>query len=261
MLMQVNSMNFVCASWRTDAEPAERDNDLDRRRVSALTFIEQSGEKYRKLALTMPKKFDTNPLDPEFPEKVKGASTGHYDAPPKTAFSTAEFPTSPPPSITEDETRRFNEMDFQAYSYVPPQPIVLHQPTALADMNRASERKETKTGLPEKWLIGLPYIPFTLGLVAGLILLLLIPKEENKVRFHAAQGLAAHVAILIVTMVLGIVDNFTEVASIGSFIFTIVTTILLVIFAIKAFKGKPVHIESIDDLTNWLEEKIGPIKT
>jgi hypothetical protein len=39
-----------------------------------------------------------------------------------------------------------------------------------------------------------------------------------------------------------------------------VTTIMLIAFAIKAWKGKPVHIETVDDLTNWLEEKIGPIK-
>ena len=208
----------------------------------------------------MPKRFDTNPLDPEFPEKAKAASAGRYDAPTKTPFSTSEFPKGDPPiSITEDETRRFSESDFQAYSYVPPQPVTVYQPAGLADMNRASERKEVKTGLPEKWLVGLPYVPFSLGLVAGLVLLLIIPKEENKVRFHAAQGLAAHVAILIVTMILGIIDNFTDVARIGSLIFTMVTTIMLVVFAIKAWKGKPVHIESIDDLTNWLEEKIGPV--
>jgi uncharacterized membrane protein len=206
----------------------------------------------------MPKKFDTNPLDPDFPEKAKAAGAGRYDAPPKTQFSTAEFPIAPS-SITEDETRRFNEADFQAYSYVPPQPVAVYQPTGLVDMNRASERKEAKTGLPEKWLIGLPYIPFTIGLVAGLILLLIIPKEENKVRFHAAQGLAAHVGILIVTTILGILGNVVSLAEVGSVIFTVVTTIMLIIFAIKAWTGKPVHIESVDELTNWLEEKIGPI--
>ena len=128
-------------------------------------------------------------------------------------------------------------------------------------MNRASERKIAKTGMPEKWLIGLPYLPFTIGLVAGLILLLIIPKQETKVRFHAAQGLAAHVGILIVTSILSIVSNVTDLAEVGSLIFAIVTTIMLIVFAIKAWKGKPVHIESVDDLTNWLEEKIGPIKS
>ena len=208
----------------------------------------------------MPKKFDTNPLDPDFPEKAKAASAEGYEAPPKTPYSTAEFPT-PPASITEEETRRFSDADFHAYSYSTPQPVAVYQTQGLADMNRASERKIAKTGLPEKWLIGLPYIPFSIGLVAGLILLLIIPKEENKVRFHAAQGLAAHVGILIVTTILGIVGNVTDLADVGNGIFQLVTTIMLVIFAIKAWKGKPVHIESVDELTNWLEEKIGPLKT
>lgn len=128
-------------------------------------------------------------------------------------------------------------------------------------MNSASDRKVAKVGLPEKWLIALPYLPFSIGLVAGLIQLLVIPKEETKVRFHAAQGLAAHVGILIVMAIFGIVDNVTNLADVGSFIFGTVTTVMLIVFAIKAWKGKPVHIETVDDLTNWLEEKIGPIKS
>jgi uncharacterized membrane protein len=208
----------------------------------------------------MPKKFDTNPLDPDFPEKATAAAAGRDTAPGRTAFSTSEFPASPP-SVTEEETRRFSDADFQAYSYQASQPIAPYPASGLADMNRASERVVAKTGVPEKWLIGLPYLPFTIGLVAGLILLLVIPKEEAKVRFHAAQGLAAHVGILIVTTILGIVGNVTDVAEIGNFIFTIVTTIMLIVFAIKAWTGKPVHIETVDDLTSWLEEKIGPIKS
>lgn len=58
---------------------------------------------------------------------------------------------------------------------------------------------------------------------------MIIPKEETKVRFHAAQGLAAHVGILIVTTILGIVGNVTDLANIGSGIFTAVTTVMLII--------------------------------
>lgn len=224
----------------------------------------------------MPKKFDTNPLDPDFPEKAKAAAQtnqdveayrapGGYGAPPNSPYSTSEFPVRPtaPPSVTEDETQRFSEAQFNAYAFQGGQVPAAYQAaqaSPFADMNRAGERKETKTGIPEKWLIGIPYIPFTIGLIAGLILLLVIPKEENKVRFHAAQGLAAHVGILIITTILGIVGNVTDIAGVGSTIFTIVTTVMLVIFAIKAWSGKPVHIQAVDDLTNWLEEKIGPVK-
>jgi hypothetical protein len=33
---------------------------------------------------------------------------------------------------------------------------------------------------------------------------------------------------------------------------------MLFIFAWKAWKGQPVHIESVEPLTNWLEDKISP---
>jgi uncharacterized membrane protein len=213
----------------------------------------------------MSKKFDTNPLDPEFPEKAKAAAaetadqSGVYTAPQRTPYSTSEFPTRPP-SVTEDETRRLEEAQFNSYAFQGGQPPAAYRPAYMADMNRASDRKVGKTGIAEKWLIGLPYLPFWLGWVAGLVLLLLMPKEENKVRFHAAQGFAAHIAIFIVTMILSIVGNITD-QNFGSFLFGLVTTILMIVWAIKAWKGKPVHIEVIDDLTNWLEDKIGPVKS
>ena len=212
----------------------------------------------------MPKKFDTNPLDPDFPEKAKAAAhtaeqSGDYTAPQRTPFSTAEFPTRPG-SITEEETRRLGEAEFNMYAFQGAQPPVAYQRATMASMNRASDRKVAKTGVSEKWLIGLPYLPFWIGLVAGLVLLLVIPKDENKVRFHAAQGFAAHIAVMIVSAILGIVGNITD-SNFGSFIFGAVTTVMMIIFAIKAWKGKPVHIEILDDLTNWFEDKIGPIKS
>src|SRR5690606_31839652 len=134
----------------------------------------------------------------------------------------------------EDETRRFEESEFHAYSFSagPSQTAYASPQAAAADV--LSERKVANTGIAEKWLIGLPYLPFTIGLIAGLVLLFLLPKEENKVRFHAAQGLAAHVGILIVTSILGIVGNMVPFADAGSTIFTIVTTVFLGIFAFKA---------------------------
>lgn len=216
------------------------------------------------MMLTMPKKFDTNPLDPDFPEKAMAAANtspaSDYAAPQMSPFRTAEFPTVPS-SVTEEETRRFEGARLNSYAFQGGNLPVAYQPTNFTDLSAASERKVAKTGMPEKWLIGLPYLPFYTGLVAGLILLLVIPKEEAKVRFHAAQGLAANVGILIVTTILGVVGNATDLADIGNMIFQAITAIMLIIFAIRAWRGKPVHIESVDDLTNWLEEKIGPIKS
>lgn len=200
------------------------------------------------------KKFDTNPLDPDFPERVREAETV---ALPKNDYQTAEFQ----PSVTEDETRRFNNADFNAYQspfngqnvpagarttplYTPPTGNI--------------SRKVERIGLPENILTALPYIPWYIGLIAGLVILFIAPKSETKVRFHAAQGLAAHLAILLVSAILSAVGNVTDIADVGNFIFQIVTTIMLIIFTVKAWQGKPIHIESVDDLTNWLEDIIKP---
>lgn len=215
----------------------------------------------RNTNFDMAKKYDTNPLDPEFPEK---AAENAFVPASESPFRTAEYPiNTAPPSVTEDETRRFADFDVPVYGgyQTSALPETVTAPTTFSDLGRASDRKVAKTGVPEKWLIGLPYLPFSIGLVAGLIQLLVIPKEETKVRFHAAQGLAAHIAILVITAILGGAGRIADFASVGRSIFVAVTTIMLIIFAVKAWSGKPVHIETVEDLTNWFEEKIGPIKS
>ncbi len=199
-------------------------------------------------------KFDTNPLDPDFPEKVRETETVIL---PKNQFKTAEFP---PASVTEEQTRRFDEANFNAYQspFNGQQVPANYQPSNFAGMNRSSSRKIEKIGLPENILTALPYIPWFVGLLAGLLILLFVPKSETKARFHAAQGLAAHIGILLVTTILGFADNFFGLASVANVIFQIVTTIMLVVFAVKAWQGKPVHIESVDSLTEWLEDKVKP---
>ena len=199
------------------------------------------------------KKFDTNPLDPTFPETVKEKETVVL---PKIPYKTAEFP----PSVTEEETRRFEDVNFNAYQspYNGQNVPVNYKTTNLADMNKSSSRKVSKIGLPENILTALPYLPFFIGLISGLMILLFVPKSEAKVRFHAAQGLAAHIGILIVSTILSGVGNITDLADVGNWIFKFVTAIMLLIFAVKAWQGKPVHIESVDDLTEWFEDKIKP---
>ena len=208
----------------------------------------------------MATKYDTNPLDPEFPEKVREqVDSTHTQTLPYMGAETNALPYAAP---TEEQTRRFAEPDVRAYSAPYAQPYngqfvpTHYDPATPIAPDQSRTRKVEKVGLPENVMVALPYLPFSIGLVAGIIELLLVPRSEAKVRFHAAQGLAAHVAILIVTTILGVGDGITEIAGSGNGIFTVVTTVMLIIFAIKAWKGKPVHIESIDDLTNWLDEKI-----
>jgi len=205
----------------------------------------------------MPSKYDTNPLDPDFPEKAKAAAAAGQEtqALPYTDPQTNGFS---PATATEDPTRRFGNNDFSAYQqpyngqYVP----AAYQPGETVGMDRSRKRKVDKIGLPENVMVALPYLPFSIGLVAGALELLFVPRHEAKVRFHAAQGLAAHVGILLITTILGIIGEFAKMANLGSFIFTAVTTVFLIVFAVKAWKGRPIHIESIESLTNWFEEKI-----
>ena len=202
------------------------------------------------------KKFDTNPLDPTFPDRIREAETA---ALPKSDYETREFA---PSSITEEQTRRFENQDFNNFnSPFNGQNIPANfKTTQFANVNDANPRKVSKVGLPENILTAVPYIPWFVGMIAGILILLFVPKSETKARFHAAQGLAAHIGILLVTMILGFADNFIPLADAANGIFQVVTMVMLIIFAIKAFQGKPIHIESVDALTEWLEEKIKPQK-
>lgn len=208
----------------------------------------------------MSKKYDTNPLDPDFPEKVKETETVVLPTSNQKNGKTRKFADV---VDTEEQTRKFDEAEFNSYNSTFGQEgnyPANYQTSRLYTNteNNDSSRKVAKVGLPENILITLPYLPFSIGLIAGILELVFVPKSEAKVRFHAAQGLAAHLGIWLITAVLGIVDNFVPFAGEASGIFWIVTTVMLIIFAVKAWKGKPVHIESVDDLTNWLEDKVKP---
>ena len=199
----------------------------------------------------MPKKFDTNPLDPEFPAKVAEAQRD------ETAYKlSAETQNFPPNVMTEEQTRQFQNEQYQTM-FNPPnyQPPAVYHTTRFAEV-QPIDRKVEKIGLPENILIALPYLPWGIGLIAGLIQLLIVPRSEPKVRFHAAQGLALHIGIWIITAILGFAGMASDWADFGNGIFALAMTICSFYWAYKAYKGEPIHIEAVDDLTNWLEEKV-----
>lgn len=206
------------------------------------------------------KKFDTNPLDPKFPQRIAAAGKTARQKTQTLPVKEAETRKFEEPPETEERTRKFEEASFNAYQTpfnVQNTPINFQPPQAF-QMQPERNRKVARIGLPENILIALPYIPFFIGLIAGLLELFFVPKSEAKVRFHAAQGTAAHIAILVITTILAGIGNITDLGNLGNAIFKIVTTVMLIIFAVKAFQGKPIHIESVDELTNWLEDKIKP---
>ena len=204
------------------------------------------------------KKFDTNPLDPDFPKKVafEPQTQETQTLSQNGAAETNQFETA---TLTEEQdTRKFDEANFNQYQapYNGQNVPGPYQPPHAFYPPGSHNRKIAKTGLPENVLTTLPYIPY-IGWIPGVIELFIVPKSEAKVRFHAAQGLAAHVAIIVISAVLHSIGSLTG-AEFGNTLFHWVTNIMLIIFAVKAFQGKPIHIEAVDDLTNWLEDKIKP---
>ncbi len=207
------------------------------------------------------KKFDTNPLDPNFPEQVRDeeAETAGLQG---SNGVTTKFAD---PVETEEQTRKFNRAEFGEFesSFRDSGNHETNSPIPVYSAN-PEPKKNLSIGsisLPENILTMLPYIPFAfVGLIAGIVELIFIPKSEPKVRYHAAQGIAAHIAIWIVLTVLGFLGFASDAAGAIGTVFSIVTTIFLLVFAYKAWQGKPIHIETVQDLTDWLEDKIAPQK-
>ena len=166
------------------------------------------------------KKFDTNPLDPKFPERVKEKQKKDKK---RTAPLFGENGQTRPyaePTITEEQTRKFNEGDFGDYDPVFDESGQQSSPIYKPEPEQNRSLKIGNISLPENILTALPYIPFAfLGLVAGIIELIFIPRSEPKVRYHAAQAVAAHCAIWIITAILGTVSWASDFASTASFIF------------------------------------------
>lgn len=100
----------------------------------------------------------------------------------------------------------------------------------------------------------LPYAP-AIGLVASLIELFLVPKTEPKVRFHASQALALHLAILVVQTLFSVVGAITD-SSAGGSLFRAASVIFLIISMIRVWKGEPHYIAPLAEPAKWLEEKI-----
>ena len=162
---------------------------------------------------TKKSKYDTNPLDPDVErkaEEVWGELGGDADTASRwrdaRSRTTLANENARQNVYSEAPTRRYDNPPLEAPypsvfvppTYAPPtqyQPATKHlsgsgQPV-LPHRDRCSG-----IGIPEKWAMMLPYAPVTSASCASLLELFLVPRKEVRVRFHASQALALHIAIL-----------------------------------------------------------------
>jgi len=167
------------------------------------------------------------------------------------------FAPPPPKQSAAYQPPRAASMNIYQPPPVPPPNVYLPPPVPV--IRPAVSANVAGVNIPQRWANLLPYIPGHIGVVAAAIELLLIPRTETRARFHAAQGLALQLAILILTGVFGMVTLISG-SSFGSGLFGFAATIFLIVSMVRVWKGRPHHIVPLDEATKWLAEKIKPRK-
>jgi uncharacterized membrane protein len=222
-------------------------------------------------------KYDTNPLDPEFERKteevwgeggggaqtqqVKGATSDIGNAAQESARGNV---------YSEAPTRRYDspplESPYQSVfvppTYAPPVqyqpgPQVYQSPAQSPVSQRPTQRPVAGFGIPEKWAVVLPYTPLYIGLVFSLVELFLVPRKEVKVRFHASQALALHIAILMAQSIFGVISTLTD-SSFGGVLFKTFALVFLIISMVRVSRGEPHRIAPLADPAQWFNEHIEP---
>lgn len=224
---------------------------------------------------TKKSKYDTNPLDPDVERKAEDVwgELGGTTPTQQVGGATREVGNS-----SNEEARRnvYSEAPTRRYDNPPleaPYPSVFVPPTYSPPAQYQSRqnvyqgpnpgntvptsRSVLGIGLSEKWALMLPYAPFYIGLIVSLLELFLVPRNEVKVRFHASQALALHIAILIVHTLFGVISTITD-SSFGGTLFKLAAFIFLIISMIRVSKGEPHRIAPLAEPAQWFNEHIEP---
>jgi uncharacterized membrane protein len=225
-------------------------------------------------------KYDTDPLDPDF---VRRADETMASAKANATNVTEAQPSSkadedlPDPKLDEP-TRRFGEGFANSYPsvFVPPvyQPPAHQQNFTSFDADAQQHpaqpatpegfsgapltaRKVQKLGIAENVACVLPYAPFWIGVIAALAELFIVPRTETRTRFHAAQGLALQLVLIVGALAFQLIETLTG-SGLGGSLFWLASTIFLVVSMVRVWSGQPHHIAPLDDLTRRINEKIEP---
>ena len=233
---------------------------------------------------TKKSKYDTNPLDPEVERKAEeswGESAGGET---RQVQGTTRQVGDPPPAWTPDPnesgrrnvyseapTRRYDNPPLDAPypsvfvppTYAPPpaqyqQPHPPHPASVYQSPMEYSHpsRPVAGIGVAEKWALMMAYAPYV-GIVVSLLELFLVPRKEVKVRFHAAQALALHVALLVIgTIFSGI--SMIGGGDFGKVLFNVASSVFLVISMIRVWRGEPHTIAPLAEPGKWFNRHIDP---
>jgi uncharacterized membrane protein len=222
---------------------------------------------------TKKSKYDTNPLDPDVERKAEeswgdgggGASTQQVRGATRQVGNSADDDARQN-IYSEAPTRRYENPPLEAPypsvfvppTYSPPAHYQARQHVYQPPMSSTpTSRSVPGIGIPEKWALMLPYAPLYVGLVVSLIELFLVPRKEVQVRFHAAQALALHVAILIVHTIFSVIGAITD-SSLGGTFFKLAAFIFLVISMARVWKGEPHRIAPLEEPGKWFNRHIEP---
>jgi len=222
---------------------------------------------------TKKSKYDTNPLDPDVERKAEESwgEGGSGAATQQVGGATRQVGNPPNEEArqnvySEAPTRRYDNPPLDAPypsvfvppTYSPPTPYQARQNIYQPPVSNApTSRSVLGIGISEKWALTLPYAPLYIGLVVSLIELFLVPRKEVQVRFHAAQALALHIAILIVHTVFGVIGTITD-STLGGTFFKLAAFVFLIISMIRVWKGEPHRIAPLEEPGKWFNRHIEP---
>lgn len=224
-------------------------------------------------------KYDTDPLDPEFVRGTEhiGGTTTHLEpaaGEQPRSFHYADAPTqryanAAPPSGAPEYRTATQPPSSSSSANNPYRDSFKTAPSSSPIMNPQKPHTRTVggTGLPENALVTAVYAPLFIGVIPALAELLLVPRTEHRVRFHAAQALALHTGIFALGFLLRFVGGLASVAlgGFGSFLSGLASIVLafasfvfLVMLMMRAWNGTIAPIEALTAAARWLNQKIEP---
>jgi uncharacterized membrane protein len=223
---------------------------------------------------TKKNKYDTNPLDPEVERKAEEVwgELGGSNPTQQVGGATREVGNSPNEEArknvySEAPTRHFDNPPLEAPypsvfvppTYAPPSQYQARQDVYQARTTAApNPRSVAGIGVPERWATTFAYCPGYIGLVVSVLELFLVPRKEGKVRFHASQALALHIAILLIVDMLFRVISTVSGSSVGRGLFGVAAFIFLLISMLRVWRGEPHRITPLAEPAQWLNEHIEP---